>query len=375
MLKSKKFVFVLSGLTLGLSYQSCGNSLGRSAGAPTQPESSSLEQAQRKLASMAARTPDSPSDQAFMALLSDSIANVLTREGADSCGCPGLRTATGPDDSGAEGSLSLDDATPQGSQKVGATCDRVRGLANRFVPGDGGCWLRANAACIGGLAQGLDIGKVWIVGAVRDSSGGLWNFHVANVYDGLVYDVGFGLKGVTLEEWQKKFSASTSETKLVVTNCASAYEEKGIKEYENFSDSLIKQICKASGDHGGEAFYRQMSSWIPEAAAQQPGNVMPAGAHCDDLLARVDYSFEEMAKAQLPKFVAQPGVTDECQKKTYFRALASLSDHRKYTYRLSSIKSAGKFGHKISFYFLDPFNGTKTVEVIVDQQCSVKAVL
>jgi hypothetical protein len=271
--------------------------------------------------------------------------------------------------------LTLDDTNSEEATKVGATCDRVRGLANRFLPNDGGCWLRANAVCIGGIAQGLDIGKVWIVGDVRDSGGGVWNFHVANVYDGLVYDVGFGLKGVTLEQWQQKFSADVNDTRLVVTTCASVFEQDGVKEYEKYGDNIIEQICKASGDHGGEAFYRQMSSWVSDAAARVPGTVVPAGAQCEDIFAKVDYSFDEMAKTQVPTFAPMPGLTTECQKKTFYRALSTLSDHQKYTFGNSRIKSVGTFGHKLSYFFLGPFNSTKAVEVIVDRQCTVRAVL
>jgi hypothetical protein len=374
---TKKIVFVASGLALGLFYQSCGAGFSRLATSlnPGSPADNSLDEAKKSLQEMAARTPDSPEDRAFMALLSDSVATTITNQGTNSCGCPGAARSTPDADSLSESALNLDDANAEGSQKVGATCDRVRGLANRFVPGDGGCWLRANAVCIGGIAQGLDIGKVWIVGDVRDSGGGVWNFHVANVYDGLVYDVGFGLKGITLEQWQQKFSADVNDTKLIVTNCASVFEQDGVKEYEKYGDNIIEQICTASGDHGGEAFYRQMSSWMPDAAARIPGNVVPVGAQCEDIFAKVDHSFDEMTKTEVPSFVAQPGVTAECQKMTFYRALSALSDHQKYTFRSSRIKSAGTFGHKLSYSFLGPFNSSKTVEVIIDRQCKVRAVL
>jgi hypothetical protein len=373
----KKITFVVSVIALGLFYQSCGEDVARLATSKNHGNGvgNSMKEAKKSLQKMADRTPDSPEDRAFMALLSDSVATTITNQGTNSCGCPGAVGATASGDDLSETALNLDDTSSEEAQKIGATCDRVRGLANRFLPNDGGCWLRANAVCIGGIAQGLDIGKVWIVGDVRDSGGGVWNFHVANVYDGLVYDVGFGLKGVTLEQWQQKFSANVDDTKLVVTNCASVFEQDGVKEYEKYSPNIIEQICKASGDHGGEAFYRQMSSWVADATARLPGNVVPTGARCEEIFAKVDYSFDEMAKAEVPSFVAQPGVTAECQKMTFYRALSALSDHQKYTFGTSRIKSAGTFGHKLSYSFLGPFNSSKTVEVIIDRQCKVRSVL
>ena len=146
----KNFAFVLSALALGLFYQSCGDDVARLATS----KNNGSDAARKSLQEMAARTPDSQEDRAFMALLSDSVANTITNHGADSCGCPGTAGAAANGAALSEKSdnaLALDGSTTEDAKKVGTTCDRVGRLANRFLPNDGGCWLRANAVCIGGI--------------------------------------------------------------------------------------------------------------------------------------------------------------------------------------------------------------------------------
>ncbi len=365
---------------LGLSCTQGNKTSNNQQGAPVRREPVSLSQAQRLLGAQDQATRDSAEDAAFLSVFVDSLARA---KGPESCSCNPNGAVGSPGD---DPVLGLDGTEAQHTQ-VAKACDLVGQLATKSVEGDGGCWFRANAVCLAGLAQGLPMGKVWILGDVRDVFGGLWNFHVANTYDGKVYDAGFGMMGVSLDEWQKKFSGDVAQTQLVVSTCSSFYNE-GVTESPTYTEPAVKQICEAAQAFGGDFMQSEVSQWLKAAApwrerAGDPAFVVTRGSQCGDASSigssrpgpEGTWSAPEIG----PAFTDDHWVSGACQGKVYEKALervvAATMPQTLPRFEGVTIRRLGQFAASLAFRFEDPsdYLAEHTVRVIIDGQCRVRA--
>ncbi len=345
----------------------------------------SLDEATAALNKSAKQTPDSPEGRAFLGLVGNALFQMQDSQG--SCGCPGAG-APGKEQFEPE-ALFLDGAVDadEGASRVAGMCSLVGQSANLPVEGDGGCWLRANALCMAGMSEGLSMGKVWIIGDVIDSSGNFWNFHVANTYDGKVYDAGFELNGVTLDDWQARFTGKAGSTKLVLTNCASHFAGTKVFENRKFSEQYVSTICKAAQDFGGESLLAEMDSWIQEVAQRRDNGIVNLGARCAGVVSRDEnkLSYSTAVKGPGPKFRDSLGMSAQCKEAVYstvrmrLGAAAGDQETQEDGFVFDSFKEVGIPGvlSAMVFRFERPMeSGTaKQMTAIVDRSCTVRALL
>lgn len=361
------------GLGIGSLFLACSVSKTKTATDPGSTDldrdsrEESLAAARLELAQQAKTTPDNAAQAAFLSLFVKTIG-----ESDATCGCPG----SGPE-TAQEGALRLDDETSHDA--VVSACAEVGSRSRRSVSGDGGCWFRANAVCLAGLSQGLAMGKVWIVGDVRDVFGGLWNFHVANTYDGRVYDAGFGMFGVSLDEWQKKFSGDLSKTRLIATNCASFFQGT-VVEPEALSSSLVEQICDAAQAFGGVGMRREVTRWLQEASENAVTGVVPPGTTCPavKLEPETQPDLSEL-RGNMPRFSSKAGVAAACLESAYLAALGLIvqDTSEKFKYGSVEVRKIPSLAAAVTFSFesQDAMRASIDVTAIVDKQCKLQALL
>lgn len=315
------------------------------------------------LRQQAERTRDDGVAAQYMDGLTAAVASHYNINGG--CGCPQVESSQ-------EGALGLDGSD---DESVRDLCSYVNANANRMVGSDGGCWLRANAVCLGALAKGLDVAKIWIDGSVRVGKGQTWNFHVANVYDGKVYDAGWDMNGVSLEEWKGLFSGvnGTSPTEIHIASCASLYTTTGLVDPGFYSESLIGEICTASENFGGLTFAAQMDAWIREAS--HSGGVVPSASSCRQGYVET-LAEQELLEAMRPEFEDDSQLSAACKTKIFDIAAPNLIN-KGFKFSKFSVKprSGGRFIVNAVFrrYLVD----ARAVTFLLSgfDECAVDAVL
>ncbi len=338
-------------------YQSCGKDLVSNLGGEDATTFDTLGESDNALDALARQDAETDASEQEKA-----IARMLAESTQGRCGCP-----SAPWEADSQEGFLLD------ATQVTENCTVVGSLASNYVSGDGGCWLRAETVCLAGMSQGIHMRKVWVVGDVIDSGGNRWNFHVANSYDGKVYDAGFRMFGETGQDWRDKFAGPSNTTQLISTHCGAVFGQTGVIDFKGYTKGYLLSVCQAARKFGGQRFVDQVDQWIQDMKQSRFADQVEAGSGCPTARepGTVAAAVEEAATNAAAVGLTAGGqhLSLDCVYNQFAIALTKLENPANKEFAGQEIVSEGTYGAVLRFNFRDDRGALTTITTVSNAQC------